>query len=187
MKSVTIDQVMAWEPCSDYPRKLVEELAAGRTEITAPEIVSLEIPAEDRLWMLLHNEFLTDAQMYELACRFAEAALKKERDAGSEPDVRSWAAIEAKRKWLNGEITDNELAAAVANARNVARAAASTVEVVAWAATLDDARAAARDAAWAATMDAATAAVLCAARSEHLAMTLAMIYKPTAAAKGEKH
>ena len=151
MKSVTIDQILAWEPCLAYPRDRIEELAAGRTEITAPEIAALDIPAEDRLWMLLHNEFLTDAQMHELACQFAEAALTKEREAGQEPDARSWAAIEAKRKWLRGEITDDEWAAA-------------------WYAAMDaamDARYAAWYAAWYVAMDAA--------RAEQLAMTLAMI------------
>lgn len=45
MKTVSLDQVMAWEPCDAYPRERIEELAAGRNEITAPEIVALEIPA----------------------------------------------------------------------------------------------------------------------------------------------
>ena len=86
--------------------------------------------------------------LHEFACWCAEQALLKEREAGREPDQRSWAAIEAKRKWLRGEITDSELEAA----RDAALAAAAQDDAMdaAWAA-----RAAAWDVAWAAARDAA--------------------------------
>jgi hypothetical protein len=84
--------------------------------------------------------------LHEFACWCAEQALLQEREAGREPDPRSWAAIEAKRKWLRGEITDSELAAA---------------REAAWAAT----RAAAREAAWAATKAAAWVAARAATRA----------------------
>jgi hypothetical protein len=73
--------------------------------------------------------------LHEFACWCAEQALLRERERGKEPDPRSWAAIEAKRRWLRKEITDKEL--------DAARAAAW---VAAWAAAWDAARAAARDA-----------------------------------------
>ena len=71
------------------------------------------------------------------------------------PDPRSIAAIEAKRKWLRGEITDAELYAARAAAWDAATAAASRA---ARAAASDAARAAARAAAWYAAWDTAMAA-----------------------------
>ena len=46
--------------------------------------------------------------LHEMACWSAEQALKLVKN----PDPRSVAAIEAKRKWLRGEITDAELDAA---------------------------------------------------------------------------
>jgi hypothetical protein len=58
--------------------------------------------------------------LHEAACIFAEGALR----VAKVTDSRSWAAIEAKRKWLRGEITDKELAAAWAAARDAAWAAA---------------------------------------------------------------
>jgi hypothetical protein len=94
--------------------------------------------------------------LHEFACWCAEQALLREREAGREPDPRSWAAIDAKRKWLRGEITDSELAAAGDAAWESARDAAWDV---AWAA-----RAAAGDAAWDAAWDAARAAAWAAAR-----------------------
>ena len=78
-------------------------------------------------------------ELNEWACCNAEVALL----VAEVDDPRSWAAIEAKRAWLRGEISDEELGAArdaaSAAARDAARAAA---------------RAAARDAAWSAAWDA---------------------------------
>jgi hypothetical protein len=89
--------------------------------------------------------------LHEAACHFAETALR----VAKVTDPRSWSAIEAKRKWLRGEITDKELAAA----RDAARAAAwDAARAVAWDAARDAARAAAWAAAWAAARAAAWAA-----------------------------
>jgi len=75
--------------------------------------------------------------LHEFACWCAERALLRERDAGREPDPRSWDAVEAKRAWLRGEIDDKALAAA-------ADAAAAAARDAAWAAAWDTAW----DAAW---------------------------------------
>jgi hypothetical protein len=77
--------------------------------------------------------------LHEFSCWCARQALESERKAGHEPDARSWAAVQAKVDWLDGKITDVQLAAA-------------------WAAAGAAARAAARDAAWAAARAAAGAA-----------------------------
>ena len=92
--------------------------------------------------------------LHQFACWCAEQALLREREAGWEPDPRSWAAVEAKRKWLRGEITDSELAAAWEAARAAAGAAASVAaRTAAWTAAWDIARTAAWDIAWAAVWD----------------------------------
>ena len=134
MKRVTIDEVMSWHPCENYTRKRVTDLFAGRETITALDIFDLDIPDEDKLWAVLRPGLIPEPTLHELACRFAEAALSKERSAGREPDPRSWAAIEAKRAWLRGEATDEELRAA--------RVAAEDVPEAAWAAAWTAAEAA---------------------------------------------
>jgi hypothetical protein len=93
----------------------------------------------------------------------AENTLKRERKAGHDPDERSWAAVEAKRRWLAGEISDDELAAARAAAWDAAKDAAwDAASAAAWdaasAAAWDAAKDAAWDAAWDAAKDAAKAA-----------------------------
>jgi len=102
------------------------------------------------LWMLDATRLL-----HEFACWCAEDALA----LVEQPDARSVAAIEAKRRWLNGEITDEELDAARAAARDAASAAAEAVaRDDAWSAAEAASRAAAWDVAWSAARDAARAA-----------------------------
>ena len=85
--------------------------------------------------------------LHEFACLCAEDALR----TAKVEDVRCWQAIETKRKWLRGEATDAELAAA----RGAAWAAAwAAARAAAWAA----ARAAAGDVARDAAGDVARAA-----------------------------
>ena len=93
--------------------------------------------------------------LHEFACDVAEIALKRAKVK----DKRCWAAIEIKRKWLDGKATDEELAAARDAAWDAASAAASAA---AW----DAARAAARAAAWDAARAAARDAARAAARAE---------------------
>lgn len=124
MRSVTIDQVMEWGPCEAYSRERLVELAAGRDRLTAADIADLHIPVEDRLWAVLHEELIPNAQLRLLACQFAETALIAARDRGRNPDPRSWAAIEVGRRHALGVATNEELAAAWAAARAAARDAA---------------------------------------------------------------
>jgi hypothetical protein len=139
------------------------------------------------LWMLDATKIL-----HEFACSCAEDALA----LVAQPDERSVAAIEAKRKWINGEITDEEFDstraaawdaalaasraardAALAASRAAARAAA---EAVAWSA----AEAAARDAAaWAAAESASRDAAEAAARADAWAVAEAVALDVAGAAR----
>jgi hypothetical protein len=106
------------------------------------------------LWMLDASNLL-----HECACQFAERALTRLQEAGDKVDPRSWDAIAAKRKWVAGDIDNEQLAAARAAARaaawDAARGAArAAARVAARFAPRDAARDAARDAVW----DAARAA-----------------------------
>jgi len=81
--------------------------------------------------------------LHEFACWCAEEALKRAKVT----DERCWNAIKKKRAWLDGNATDEELAAAQAAAGAATRTAA---RAAAWAATATATRAAARAVAWAA-------------------------------------
>jgi hypothetical protein len=114
--------------------------AFGRKKSVTPlEFAQCSHPKkDDLLWVLLREEVIPANALHELACKFAEGALRAERAAGLEPHPNSWAAIETKRRWLRGEATDEELAAAEEAAWAAARTAA-------WAAAESAARAAEHD------------------------------------------
>jgi hypothetical protein len=112
--------------------------------------------------------------LHEFACWAAEWILDRREAAGGTIDPRSRAAVVAKRRWLAGEITDQELAAAWDAAWDAARAAAraaawaaagAAARAAAWAAAGAAAWAAAGDAAWDAAGAAARAAAGAAARA----------------------
>jgi hypothetical protein len=136
MLSVTVDQVLSWEPCEEYTRARIEELFAGRETINVHDVLEMNIPDEDKLWAVLREEFIPAKILHEFACWVAAIALHKERESGREPDERSWEAIEVKWCWINGRATDSELATAWAAARETgaAREAAWAAARAAWAA-----------------------------------------------------
>lgn len=146
MKTVTPEQFKKFGPCwleTAEGRKRYARVAAMRDEWNALDVLALDgVSNTDKLWAVLREEFIDAPVLHEYACRCAEYALTFVR----EPDSRSIAAIEAKRKWLRGEISNDDLTAARAAARAAAWAAR---DAAAWAA---------RDAAWDATRAAAWAA-----------------------------
>ena len=166
MKTVTPEQFKEFGPCwleTAAGRQRYARVAAMRDEWSALDVLALDgVSNTDKLWAVLREEFIDAPVLHEYACRCAEYALTFVR----EPDSRSIAAIEAKRKWLRGEISNDDLTAAwaaaawaanaaraaAAWAANAARAAAAwAANAAAWAAAAwaaNAARAAARDAAW---------------------------------------
>ena len=156
MKTVTVEQFRKFGPCwleTAEGRGKFARIAAIKNEWTALDVLNLpDVSAQDKFWSVLREEFIEAPILHEFACRCAEHALSFVKS----PDPRSIAAIEAKRKWLRGEITDAELDAACDVAWDAARAAADAAARAAWAAW--DAARAAADAAWAAALDTACAA-----------------------------
>lgn len=166
MKTVSEEKFRRFGPCwleTREGRERFAKVAALRDEWTAYDVLALpDVSIEDKLWSVLREEFIDAPVLHEYACRCTEYALSLINN----PDTRSVAAIEAKRKWLRGEIDDSALAAAQANARAAAMDAASTA-----------ARAAVWEGAWAAALaassDAALAATLPNARAAAWAAALA--------------
>lgn len=191
-RTVTVEQVLSWRPCEPYRRGRIEALFAGRQELSALEILALDIPAEHRLWAVLREDLIAAETLHEFACRCAESVLYSERAAGREPDLSCWAAIEAKRKWLRGEITDRELRTVEAASWRAAGAAAvgaaeATVEHVAAVAgwRVVEAAAAPRYAAEVVERHVAVLAVKRAARAATMAEQVERLREMLIAAAGE--
>ena len=172
MKTVTPEQFKEFGPCwleTAAGRQRYARVAAMRDEWSALDVLALDgVSNTDKLWAVLREEFIDAPVLHEYACRCAEYALTFVR----EPDSRSIAAIEAKRKWLRGEISNDDLTAARAAADAAWAAACDAANAAARAAACDAANAAARAAAWAAA-DAARAAADAARTAANTARTAA--------------
>lgn len=172
MKTLTLEQIVEFTLCciedKEQTAKLYE-IGARQKEWSALDVLSLhkkEVRSADKLWLVLREDFIDAPILHEFACKCAEAALA----LVTNPDPRSIAAIEAKRKWLKGEIDDSALADARDaawdagwNAGDDDRAANLDVAcAAAWNSTKNDARnaacATACDAAWTASKVARDAA-----------------------------
>lgn len=151
MKTITYEDFVSFKPCwlvfEEERDKHADQLSryrAIRDEWSAIDILRLdEVDAEDRLWLVLREELIDAPILHEFACRCADRAIARI----GKPDSRSVAAIEAKRKWLRGEISDDAMAAE--------RAAARAAEMIA---ERDEAFVAAKAAAWVAERAASWAA-----------------------------
>ena len=113
----TYDDIMSLYPCYDpAARGLCDRTWRG----TALDVLRHSaVSAQDKLWLVLREGWIPAPVLHEFACRITEQALAR---AGN-PDPRSVAAIAVKRRWLRGEATDDELAAASDAAWAAARAA----------------------------------------------------------------
>ena len=111
MVSITREKLLEYIP--EYEAFIPE----GKNTFTALEVLELEeIPAKDRLWLVLRTEFIDPKILHKFACLCAERALSRIEH----PDPRSVAAIEAKRKWMRGKISDGEMEYAYKAADNAA-------------------------------------------------------------------
>ena len=159
------DDIMGLKPCYDPAAPERGYITTDWTG-TALDILHIEAaPTVDRFWVVFREGWLPDRLMHEFSIWCAEQALA----LIDEPDPRSLNALEVKRQWLDGNATDEDLAAAGAAARaaawaaarNAARyAAGAAAWAAAWAAAGDAARAAAWAAAWAAAGDAQVAQLI---------------------------
>ena len=150
MKRITVDLIMSLDPCEEYSRDRITKLFSGRKSVALKTVLKTDkIQHNDKLWLLLRTQFIPENDLHELACQFAEHVLPIFETEYSD-DKRPRLAIEAKRKWLQGEITTNELKAAAWAARDAAWDAARDAKAAPWDA--------AWDAAWAAAWAAKAAA-----------------------------
>ena len=162
-KTINLQVIKSFEPCVEGLENFIKHHKDFSG--TALELLELEnVPAKDKFWLLLREEFIPENDLHELACKFAESVLHLfEKEYPN--DLRLRKAIEAKRKFIKGEISKDELAAARAAASAAAWDAARAAASAAARAAASAARYAARAAADAAS-DAASAATWAAARGD---------------------
>jgi|SRR3989344_1058720 len=113
LRLITVKQIMSWRPCPPWTEERVRDVFAGRRSLTPLEVCGLkDVPANDRLRVILREEVIPARELRLIACWCATRVLRAERVAGREPDERSWAAVAVSRRYADGLATAEELAAA---------------------------------------------------------------------------
>ena len=144
--TITIDDVMSLDPCSEWPRSRVAGVFGDHASLSLQEILTNEdIPIADRIWLTFRPTVLAPSVRAAAINAIVTRAVRNHAlPCGA---TKAWA-----ERWLSG---DDRTAAAAYAAREAARAAkaaavaaAKAAVAAAWAAWADDAAAAA--APWAA-------------------------------------
>jgi len=104
MKTITLDLIRSFGPCYD-PSKYVSNPNWKGDVIKV--LNNPNVPAADKIWLVVRPEFMSDKLLHIFACEVAEQALKQHNIKNK----RSWKAIQVKR-WLEGKATDQELRSA---------------------------------------------------------------------------
>lgn len=169
MKVFTVSDVRRLKPCYDpvsgvdvegnvvHPGGFVPEDWSG----TALDVLKIDTcPAEDRLWLVLRDQWIDDRTLRLFAAWCARRALQLVDD----PDQRSIAACDTAERFARGAATAKELSAAWEAAKDVAYDSTWGARAAAEAA----ARSAVK-AAWTAARSAAEQAVEAAARAVRVA------------------
>jgi len=136
MKTWTIDEMLAERPCKEYTQERITELWAGRERLSLRDILMLDIPSSDRIWVACRPGALTDQQQAAWLERIVTRAIIHHALNCGIPTVEAWA-----QNWLDG--TDRSNAAAAAAWTVEAAWAARATTWTAWAAAA--ARAAERE------------------------------------------
>ncbi len=117
-KKITTEFIMSHGPCPDYPRSRVDQLiGSGKTPL---QILNLDIPATDRVWVMTRSGILTHSELVQFTINCAERVLE-DFESRYPSDKRPRVAIETAKKWLRNP-TSAYAAAAAANAYAAAAA-----------------------------------------------------------------
>jgi len=109
IKTITVEDATSWLLNEGHAHDDVVEILADQKALSALDILELDISAADKFWMVLREELIPIELLNEFACRCTENVLALALKTGYELDSSGQTAIDAKRKWLREELTDDEL------------------------------------------------------------------------------
>lgn len=95
MKRLSVDEIMGMKPCEAYPEARVQELFGERETLSLIQILDLDIPAKDRLRVMLRKGVVEEEVLRRFSDVVANRAVRNH--ALTFGPIREWAA-----KWLSG-------------------------------------------------------------------------------------
>jgi hypothetical protein len=115
---VTLAQLLAWGASQKIPEAKVREIF-GKEEMTLREALALPASPAMKLWLVLRDNFMSERVMHRAALELARELLDRLEEGGTYLDFRLRRVLEAKQRWLDGEISLGELRAAQVKAEKV--------------------------------------------------------------------
>lgn len=91
MKRLTVENVMALNPCSDYPRERVQELWGKRKSLSLRQILTLPIPEIDRIWVMTQPGVMELGALRVVVTKIVTRAVKNY--ALPHPATQKWGII----------------------------------------------------------------------------------------------
>jgi len=93
MKTFTVQDIMNEGPCLDYTEEVVRDLWSGKEALTFKEVCSLDINAEDRIWIAIGLASRKTVASWTSYC--ADEAHKYDANAAAAPAAYAYAAYAA--------------------------------------------------------------------------------------------
>jgi hypothetical protein len=117
---VDVDMIMSWIPCDKYSRDSIKKLflknCGKGKNLSLKMAIDLDIPIEDKLWLILRREFIPELQLHDIAIFCWEKIARPIWEKYDPNDKRPHNAVKTKKMWLKGKATDKDLDAAGAAA-----------------------------------------------------------------------
>ena len=116
MKTITVEALLKSDLITTEESYDLIERFVLNPQITAPELLELDLPAKNRVEALLQPEFLSESRLRELACSFAEHTLSV-FESTAPKDQRPRRCVNIARLHLAGRVSMKELETAIREAR----------------------------------------------------------------------
>ncbi len=116
MKTISVEKLLDSGLISTEETYGLVERSILNPQITAAEILELDLPAKNRVEALLQPEFLSEMQLRQLACDFAEHTLPIFESHAPE-DKRPRRCLEVARSHFAGRASVHEFEVAIKDAR----------------------------------------------------------------------
>lgn len=111
LPSITWDDFLETRPCYTSAKlAALKKFASHKERWNVLDVLAcIAYPARDRVWLALNQRFFTLRQFHELACLNVEHFIQRTELIKSSRCSELQHLLIAKKKWLNNELSENEL------------------------------------------------------------------------------
>jgi len=102
---LNFNQVISWGAASTLGVSFIKQMFDKDNEVSISELLERPIHPHFKCWILLREQFLTKNVLHNIAQDFAEEYISEQRKIGTYVDFRVDRLLDAKRKWINNEIS----------------------------------------------------------------------------------